>query len=194
MMRSAKFRRGRRQSNAGQAMTEFALVVIFIVLLMVGVLQMILLMYAYSTLADAAKEGVRYAIVHGTGAGAASCSGPGTVASVTPGVSCSDSSGTNVVNAVIGGNSTCAPTCGWASLSFQNISTTNNACSTSSGNSIDVCYDPGSANTNNPLLLRACSQPGCQVKVTVSHTYSPLFGLGWPTFTLHAAASGTIAN
>jgi len=191
------FRGTRRERDAGQAMVEFALVVTFIFLVFVGILQMVLLMYTYNTLADAAKEGMRYAVVHGTGLGATGCSGPGTVASVTPAVTCtSDPSGTNVVTAVFGGT-TCYPTCGLAGLSFQSISTTNNACSPSSGSNvseIDVCYDPGSANSNNTALGGACSQPGCLVRVTVAHTYRPLFGLGWPSFTLYAAADGRIMN
>jgi Flp pilus assembly protein TadG len=183
-----------RRREEGQALVEFALVITFVFFLFVAILQMILLMYAYNTLADAAKEGVRYAVVHGTGTGQANCSGPGTISSANPAFACTDSAGTNVVNAVVGGSSTCAPTCGWASLSFQNISTTNNQCSVATSNSINVCYDPGSANTNNSSFGAACSQPGCIVKVTVSHTYSPLFGLGWPNFNLSAAASGTIMN
>jgi hypothetical protein len=174
-------------------MVEFALVIVFVFLLFVSILQMILLMYAYNTLADAAKEGVRYAIVHGTGLGAANCSGPGTVASVTPAVACADLPGAKVVTAVIGGTG-CAPTCGLASLSFQNISSTNNLCSSATGNSVNVCYDPSNANTSNPTFGSACSQPGCLVRVTVSHTYAPLFGLSWPSFTLNAAADGRITN
>lgn len=174
-------------------MVEFMLIAIFVSILFVSILQMILLMHAYNTLADAAKEGVRYAIVHGTGLGSANCSGPGTVASVTPAVTCTDSAGTNVATAVIGGGS-CAPTCGFGSLSFQSISTTNNACSAPTVNSVNVCYDPGSANSNTTLFGRACSQPGCLVRVTVSKRYTPLFGLGWPAVTLRAAADGRIAN
>jgi hypothetical protein len=174
-------------------MVEFMLVTVFVFLLFVSFLQMILFMYAYNTLADAAKEGVRYAIVHGTGIGATLCSGPGTVASVTPAVACADSSGTNVVTAVIGGSS-CYPTCGFASLSFQSIASTNNGCSTPTADSVNVCYNPSSANSNNPAFGSACSQPGCIVSVSVSHTYTPLFGLSWPNFTLNAAASGTITN
>src|ERR1051326_8262423 len=98
------------KGESGQAMVEFALVITFIFFVFVGILQMILLMYTYNTLADAAKEGIRYAVVHGTGFGAAGCSGPGTVASVTPAVTCTnDPNGTNVVTAVFGG-ATCYPT------------------------------------------------------------------------------------
>jgi hypothetical protein len=189
-------------------MVEFALVVTFVFLLFVSILQTILFMYAYNTLADAAKEGVRYAIVHGTGycgntpgvGGTISCacSGPGTVAAANPTVSCTDTNGTFVVNAILGGgNGTqpCFPTCGWAGLSFQSISSTNSGCVvTPSPNTINVCYDPGNVNTNNPNFLAPCSQPGCLVRVTVSHTYNPLFGLGWPSFTMSAASDGRIMN
>jgi len=181
---SPKVQINRRDRDAGQAMVEFALVVVFIFLLFVSILQIILLMHAYNTLADAAKEGVRYAIVHGTGAGAAGCSGPGTAPNVNPAVTCTDSTGANVVSDVAN----------FAGMSFQNIVSTNFQCTTPSGDSINVCYDPNGANTNNPAFGKKCSQAGCIVSVTVSHQYNPLFGFSWPSFTLNAAASGTIAN
>jgi TadE-like protein len=190
-------RRTRLGREAGQAMVEFALVVVFIFLVFVSMLQMVFLMYTYNTFADAAKEGMRYAVVHGTGLGAAGCSGPGTVASVSPAVTCTDAPGANVVTAVFGASPTCYPTCGLAGFSFQSISTTNNLCSPSSGSNvseIDVCYDPGNANSSNPALGSACSQPGCLVRVAVAHTYKPLFGFSWPSFTLYAAADGRIMN
>ena len=136
------------------------LVAVFLVLLFVSILQMILLMYAYSTLADSAKEGIRYAIVHGTGN--TNCSGPGTAS-----VSC-DTAGAKVKTAVKN----------FAGLSFQNISDAD----------VTVDYNPNSANGT------ACNVPGCLVRVTVSHTYQPFFGLSWPTFTLNAAADGRIMN
>ncbi len=89
-----------KSKSKGQATVEFALTIIFVMLLILGSLEMIMLIYTYSVLADAAKEGVRYAIVHGTGVGAASCSGPG---GGTPGggsVTCADNTGANVVSAV----------------------------------------------------------------------------------------------
>ena len=64
-------------------MVEFVLVITVVFIVFVSMVQMILLMHAYNTLADAAKEGVRYAIVHGTGfcgtAASCGCSGPGSV-------------------------------------------------------------------------------------------------------------------
>jgi hypothetical protein len=166
--------------EAGQAMVEFALVVLFIFIVFISILQMILLMYAYNTLADAAKEGVRYAVVHGTGLGTSNCSGPGNPPTAP---ACADPTGTNVANWA--GN--------FAGLSIQPVVSTNNGCTTSSAPGINVCYDPNGANTNSSFG-QPCSAPGCMVRVTVSHTYAPLFGLSWPTITLNAAADGYVMN
>src|SRR5438067_10738213 len=76
-------RPGCREWDAGQAMVEFLLTVVFLTLLMVSVLEMAGFIYTYSVLANAAKEGVRYAIVHG--ASNSSPSGPTTaVATSSP--------------------------------------------------------------------------------------------------------------
>ena len=149
--------------DRGQAMVEFMLVTFFIFILFVSILQMIMLMHAYNTLADAAKEGVRYAIVHGTQN--SNCSGPAKSAiCTTP----NTSPYSNVQNVVVN----------FASLSMQNVTT----------NDVTVTYYPATSGG------AACGDPGCLVKVVVNHTYSPLFGLGWPTVTLNAAADGRIMN
>lgn len=51
---------------------EFILSVVFLVLFVIGILELILLVYTYNVVADSAKEGVRYAIVHGSGNSSAS--------------------------------------------------------------------------------------------------------------------------
>lgn len=53
-----------RQRGAG--LIEFALSFAVILFLVFWMFEMIMILYTYSTLTDAAKEGVRYAIVHGT--------------------------------------------------------------------------------------------------------------------------------
>ena len=153
-------------------MVEFALVILFVFLVFASALQMIILMSAYNTLADSAKEGVRYAIVHGTGNSV--CSGPGNPIS-NPTIACplDPSPYVNVQQAVVN----------FAALTFQSVST----------NDVNVDYDPNLANTNSTFGAQ-CSAPGCIVKVTVSHTYTPFFGLSWPNVTLNAAASGRIMN
>jgi len=148
----------------GQALVEFALTILFVFLLFVGMLEMIFLMYAYNTLADAAKEGVRYAIVHGIGN--TNCSGPGTTG--PPAVACPDTTGANVKTVVTN----------FGGLSMQGISASN----------VTVDYNPNSANG------AACNVPGCIVEVTVNKTYQPFFGLGWPSVTLYAKADGRIMN
>lgn len=64
-----------KRGEAGQAAAEFALMVVFLMLFLVGFLELVTMLYTYSVLADSAKEGVRYGIVHGTLS--ASCNGPG---------------------------------------------------------------------------------------------------------------------
>ena len=171
------------QPESGQAMVEFMLTVTVIFLLFVGMMQVMLLLYSYNTLADAAKEGVRYAIVHGTGLSSAYCSGPGNP-SVSPALTCTDSTGVNVQTAVQN----------FAGLSLQSVALSD----------VTVCYDPNStntpptcsngANTNNPAFGAPCSAAGCLVRVTVSHSYTPVFGLGWPKVNLSAAADGRVMN
>lgn len=151
-------------------MVEFALVIGFVFLLFVAMMQLILMMSAYNTLADAAKEGVRYAIVHGTGN--SNCSGPGNPTS-NPIITCGDPTGSTNVKPVV---------TNFAGLSFQNVT------------NVTIDYDPNGANTASPRYGQACSAPGCMVKITVSHAYTPLFGLGWPSVTISAAASGRIMN
>ena len=69
--------KGGRRGERGQALVEFALVALFLMLLIVGFLEIVLMVHTYNVLADSAKEGVRYAIVHGSyntnGCGPATC-------------------------------------------------------------------------------------------------------------------------
>ena len=87
--------RMKMRKQAGQSTVEFALTIVFTMVVIFGAIEMTLMIYTYNILADAAKEGVRYAIVHGTGMGASNCSGPG-----GGGVTCTDSTGTNIQSAV----------------------------------------------------------------------------------------------
>ena len=64
----------KKRRNRGQAQMEFILSVIPIVILIVWIVQLMLFIYTYVVLAGGAKEGVRYAVVHG--AGNASPTGP----------------------------------------------------------------------------------------------------------------------
>lgn len=144
-----------KRSLRGQTSVEFALTIVFVMLFIIGGIEVIVLIYTYNVLADAAKDGVRYAIVHGTDSGA-NCSGPGSSK-----VTCGDSTGANVT----------AEVKNFAILSL---------------------HDP-SAMTITPTYPDASSAPPSRVRVEISYQYQTLFGLGWPTVTLNAAAEGRIA-
>jgi Flp pilus assembly protein TadG len=50
--------------SAGQAMVEFAMVVAVFFMVLFGIMMMTLTVYDYNTVSSAAREAVRYAIVH----------------------------------------------------------------------------------------------------------------------------------
>src|SRR5689334_5860226 len=102
--------RKRWKRDRGQAQIEFALSIMFVFLFILGMIEMVMLLHTYNTLADAAKEGVRYAIVHGSGN--ASPSGPTTGSAFNPPCTSGNSSSsiTDVQNTVLN----------YAQLSFHN--------------------------------------------------------------------------
>jgi Flp pilus assembly protein TadG len=154
----------RRMSNhkeKGQAQVEFALTLVFVMVLILSAIELTVMIYTYSVLADAAKEGVRYAIVHGTGVGASYCSGPGGASPGGGSVTCTDSAAANVTTTVSK----------YTSLSFHD----------------------SSAMTVTPSYPDASSAAPNRVRVTVKYHYRPIFGLGWPTMDVYAAAEGRIA-
>jgi Flp pilus assembly protein TadG len=90
-MRRLWFRRLREER--GQAQVEFALSIMVVLLTVFFAWELLMAMYTASVLADAAKEGVRYAIVHGSNSSL--CSGP------NPSSPCaSDPTAAEVVNVV----------------------------------------------------------------------------------------------
>jgi len=102
-------------ASEGQAQVEFVLSILFVLLLIFGIFELIMLLYTYNVVADSAKEGVRYAIVLGSdstngtsSSGSSNCSG-------TP---------TGVYGRV----------CGYAATSFHDIS----------GMTVTVSYPDGS--------------------------------------------------
>lgn len=59
----------RRNGECGQAMVEFLLSFVVVMICVFACFETIMLLYSYNVLAGAAKEGVRYAIVHGSNSG-----------------------------------------------------------------------------------------------------------------------------
>ena len=62
------------RDDGGTALLEFTLSVWMLLLVVFLIFEFCMTVYTYSVLGDAAREGVRYALVHGTDSG--SCSGP----------------------------------------------------------------------------------------------------------------------
>jgi Flp pilus assembly protein TadG len=112
-----------RNNERGQAIIEFALVAVFLVVLVVSILEMSLFLYNYAVLTDAAKEGVRYAIVHGSSTGTLVSGSPES----SPWPPCSTAATGGVLSTIQA----------YASASLHNTS----------GMSADLCYPDGN---NNP--------------------------------------------
>ena len=73
------------KSRRGSALVEFALTSVSLLMLIFGVLEMQRMLLVYTTVANSARAGVRYAIVHGSkhiGAGVDGPSGPGSTTQV----------------------------------------------------------------------------------------------------------------
>jgi hypothetical protein len=84
-----------RKRELGQASIEFLLTALWVMVMILGFIEIIMLFYAYSVVADSAKEGVRYAIVHGSLSN--NCNGPGDP--LNPSIAC-DATEAGVVSAV----------------------------------------------------------------------------------------------
>lgn len=154
-----------RWISRGQAQVEFVLTILFVLLLIVGIIELIMLIHTYNVLADSAKEGVRYAIVHGCDFDSTACSGTCVFASPSP-PTCSDSGADNVK--------------AWA-LNFARASLHDTSAMT-----VNVCY------TTDGTTCGATSDAPHMVQVSISYPYQPFFGLGWPTVTVTASAQGRI--
>lgn len=74
----------------GSMLVEFAMAVLVVVTLTLGIAELSMMIYTYNSIGNAARDGVRYAVVHGADSG--SCSGPGT--------GCGDTTGANIVTVV----------------------------------------------------------------------------------------------
>jgi Flp pilus assembly protein TadG len=81
---------GLGQTTGGSVLIETSLALLLAFPLFFAVFEICMFTYTQSVLGDAAREGVRYAIVHGSDS--PNCSGPST--------GCGDQSGANVVSSV----------------------------------------------------------------------------------------------
>jgi len=163
---SSGFKSGLR-SDRGQALIEFALILLLLMVMVLSIIEMIFFMHTYNVLADSAKEGVRYAIVHGA-------NNPQGIAPPCP---CPDLTGPPAPAGTIPGyNSGYGVVKTYAQYSLHNTS----------GITVTANYPGGDATPVNKTPNR--------VQVVVSYPYQPFFGLGWPKITVNAAAEGRIMN
>ena|SRR3989442_598144 len=164
MERVDQMRRDRkRHSEKGQALVEFALTLVFIMVFILSIIELIMFIYTYNVVADSAKEGVRYAIVHGADMASAQQVGP-----TCPCPAIDGDPGTGVVKTA-------------AQLSFRNVSGT--------AMTVNVDYNPDNANPGG----KVCNKAPCLVRVRVTYPYHWFFGLGWSTVNVYANAEGRIA-
>jgi len=136
----------------------------------VGILELLLFMHTYNVLADSAKEGVRYAIIHGS-------HNPQGIAPPCTAAACPDLLGPAApLGTVPGYGSSYGVVKTYAQMSLRDVSTM----------TVTANYPDGTSSTSN--------KPPNRVQITVSYPYQPFFGLGWPTVTVNAAAEGRIMN
>jgi Flp pilus assembly protein TadG len=82
---------GRWKTDEGATLIEFCLVAVLLVMVLLGVVEMGRMILVYTTMANSARAGARYAIVHGgdrpTGSGVDDQSGPSSYGQVSTVVS-----------------------------------------------------------------------------------------------------------
>jgi Flp pilus assembly protein TadG len=164
--RIAKYRDAGRPRNLsrGATMVEFSLTFLVVAFVLFLLIEFALWIHCYNTLADAAKAGVRYAVVHGSGTTSTAQAGPACTSGCTVTTTCTaDSTNVDAVKAEVQK---------WASFSIYSTSSI----------SVTVCYLDG---TNTP--------PG-RVRVQVSNSVTPFFSIFRGTPPVTAAAQGRIVN
>ncbi len=163
MIRESKENRGRRVGGArGEAQIEFILTLVTIMFVIFWMFELIMAVYATSVLSDAAKEGVRCAILHGTWQASPAACLPGNPSVSNPTglpTNCPDVTGLVTY---------------YAKASLHDIS----------GMTVSVSYP---ADTS-PAPLNPCLA-GNRVRVDVTYPLVPYFKFAVKP-TLHAAAEG----
>jgi Flp pilus assembly protein TadG len=149
----------------GATMVEFAMTFLVVTFVLFLLVEFALWIHCYNTLADAAKAGVRYAVVHGSGT-SNSPSGPSCTSGCAPVTTCTtDSTNVAAVKAEVQK---------WAAFSIYGTTT--------STMTVTVCYMDGS------------NTPPSRVRVQVSNSVSPFFSIFGGTPPVTAAAQGRIVN
>jgi len=170
-MRKARVRQGRGGSR-GQALTEFALVLPIFFVLILGTLDVGRVVLANDMVANVAREGARYASVHG--ATPAGCDGSAQRPCATTPLSKSDIISYTTARAVAAGSSMSVTVC----YSAVRVQSTNESC------------------TGNQDQAGAVNSRGALVTVTVTSSVPLVAGmlLGLGTFTVTSASTMMVNN
>jgi Flp pilus assembly protein TadG len=152
-----------RRGASGQASVEFILSITLLLLFIFGLVELLTFAYTISVLGDAAKEGVRVAIVRGADYSPSSGqNGPSSGA----GSSCPNATSTTAPDVYSAVQNT-------AKASFHDVS----------GMTVDICY-PDKTNAVPSRVL---------VQVSYPYKPLLGLGWGWATVTLRTQAAGRIA-
>ena len=172
--RTGRTRRSRHIRSRGQALLEFALVLPIFLSLLFLIVDFGRVVWATNSLANAAREGARYAIVHG-----GSASNPCPVGPSVPNV-------TNIPSA--------SASCPYPSPSKQSIIDAVQAYAVAGGGnvSVTVCYGSGCSGSTD--TAGATNARGTSVTVTVTSTINLVTGqfLGLGGYTMHGTSTMVI--
>lgn len=64
MMGNRERERAKGEQEGGQALLEFALVAVFLLIILFGIMDFARVFFAYATMSQGAREGARYGIIH----------------------------------------------------------------------------------------------------------------------------------
>lgn len=158
----------------GQGLVEFAVVLPIFMFILLGIVDVGRAVWANDSLANAAREAARFAIVHGGSATTACPVGPPTIDTRVP---------------------IASPSCPYPSPSKQAIIDVATAAAIAGGDvSVDVCYGTGCTGSTDAAM--ATNARGRTVTVTVRGTVSMITGnlLGLGTFNLKGSSTMTISH
>ncbi len=176
--------RMKKRSQRGASQIEFAISLLVAMFVIFWTWELGMALYTYNVLSDAAKEGVRYAIVHG-----ASCLHSNLNGTTPANCYCAGPNGGAVTTCDGTAANVYAKVREYAVYSLHDISNlsdapVNGSCTAGTG-CILVEYPDSS-------ITPPGSQAGAQVKVTIQYPYIPYINLPWVSPTLLAGASGRI--
>ncbi|MDE1155947.1 MAG: TadE/TadG family type IV pilus assembly protein [Acidobacteriaceae bacterium] len=157
-------RRSVARSDEGNTTIEFAASAMVILLSMIGIMEISRAMYVNHFVANAAREGMRYAIVRGSGWQGTACA-----AASSPSCTASSSDVSKYVLSTV--TPGIDPTQLVITASWPGIGADGTACDTSNGN----------------------NSAGCAVSVTVTYPYTILLPIPTRTFPMSSTTTGTVS-